>query len=110
MGKIVFDKCLPLKQQIGKVREYTITIRGYDLSESDRIAMVQLEGKEIKRPEEIPQDNVKQPEIAKLLTEAVATIAEQLERAYALGIASAESHETELVAISSADMPPGEVL
>lgn len=110
MGKIVFDKCLPLKQQIGKVREYTITIRGYDLSESDRIAMVQLEGKEIKRPEEILQDDVKQPEVSKLLTEAVATITGQIERAFSLGIASAELHETELVAISSADVPHGEIL
>jgi hypothetical protein len=48
MGKIVFEKFLPLKKQEGKPQETTITLKGFDLDLEDQITLLRLQGKEIK--------------------------------------------------------------
>ena len=63
MGKIFFEKCTALKEQPGKPTEFTITMRGLDLSLEDQIEMLRLRGQIVEIPRkrgdvegEIPSD------------------------------------------------------
>lgn len=93
MGRIVFEKCLPLKQQAGKTQEFTITLRGLDLSPAEEIDLIQLRGVPVKFIR--LGDEKAKPPVVQVLDETIAMVAMQIERAYNLGIGSVQKEKPE---------------